>query len=292
MKKLLLFSIVLLLGSLALVSLDKYKLASMVMVGLKSGTASSTNSSLSGINGSNISTPGPLRASEDNPGAQLTSAGVFYWTNENRRQNGSLPPLRENDVLDAMANSKLKDMFDQQYFEHISPDGKGPAQLANQFHYDYVMIGENLALGNFKNDEGLLTAWMNSPGHRANILNTRYDEIGIAVGKGMFEGRETWLAVQEFGKPKSDCPAINPSLKAQIDSLNSDIKDLNSSLQMEKAKLDSMNPKSQAEIDSYNQEVANYNNLVHIFNNKLDQVKELTNLYNSQVAAFNLCAQN
>ena len=53
--------------------------------------------------------------------------------------------------------------------------------------------------------------------HRANILGTGYTQIGIAVGKGTYEGRTTWLAVQEFGKPLSACPQADPSLEARID---------------------------------------------------------------------------
>ena len=235
--------------------------------------------------------PGPLRGPENQPGSVLSVSGVLTWTNKNRADNGGLSALKENSTLDAQAEYKLKDMFTNQYFEHISPDGKGPAQLAQQFHYDYVVIGENLALGNFKNDEDLLTAWMNSPGHRANILNKQYDEIGIAVGQGIYEGRKTWLAVQEFGKPKSDCPAVNTNLKTQIDELNIQIKDLSNQMTQKKQEIDSADPKTKDEVDAYNSEVAAYNNLVHIFNNVVDQAKQLTNLYNNQVGAFNLCAQ-
>ena len=70
-------------------------------------------------------------------------------------------------------------------------------------------------MGNFKNDQDLVSAWLNSPGHRANILNTRFTEIGTAVLKGFYEGREVWMAVQEFGLPLSSCP--NPDSKVKIE---------------------------------------------------------------------------
>src|SRR6185369_15716694 len=117
-----------------------------------------------------------------------------------------LPALKENALLDKAAKKKLDDMFAQQYFEHINPQGKGPSDLAKSVGYDYIAIGENLALGNFKNDAELVQAWMDSPGHRANILNKQYTEIGVAVGQGTYEGKKTWLAVQEFGRPTSSCP--------------------------------------------------------------------------------------
>ena len=65
-----------------------------------------------------------------------------------------------------------------------------------------------------------MTAWMNSPGHRANILNPHFQEIGVAVGKGMYEGHETWIAVQSFGMPLSACPASDANLKIKIDANN------------------------------------------------------------------------
>jgi uncharacterized protein YkwD len=92
-------------------------------------------------------------------------------------------------------------MFENQYFAHESPTGEKVSDLAKKFGYDFLLIGENLAMGNFSSDEDLVLAWMESPGHRENILNEKYQEIGVAVKKGIFEGKEVWIAVQHFGLP-------------------------------------------------------------------------------------------
>lgn len=239
-----------------------------------------------------VLTAGPLRGSTNNPNAFLTRVGVINQTNLARQQNGNLPALTENIELDKAAQLKLKDMFAQQYFEHISPEGKGPADLAQAAGYSYVLIGENLALGNFTDDQDLLTAWMNSPGHRANILLPKFKEIGVAVGQGEFEGQKTWLAVQEFGEPASACPAVDATLKSQINQLQGEIDALKPQLTAEKSQIDNNKPQSQSDYDAYNKLVAQYNDQVAIFNNKVDTLKMVTEQYNSQVLAYNACAGN
>src|SRR3989344_8368009 len=170
-----------------------------------------------------ISAPAPLRISVKKVSAVLTRAGVMNWTNVQRKENGNLPPLKENLVLNAAAEAKLKDMFRNQYFEHESPLGIGPGELVESAGYEYIASGENLALGNFDGDRDLVQAWMDSPGHRANILNTKYQEMGVAVGKGTYEGNTRWLAVQIFGKPLASCPQPSTALKAQTEEFESNL---------------------------------------------------------------------
>ncbi len=163
-----------------------------------------------------IITPPPLRGNLEGPVATLTAHGVFSATNRQRAIN-SVPEVKRNTTLDQAAASKAQDMFAQQYFDHVSPQGKGPADVVDAVHYEYIRVGENLALGNFASDEALVEAWMNSPGHRANILSSGFTEIGIAVQKGTYEGRETWMAVQTFGTPLSACPMPIVSLRQRVE---------------------------------------------------------------------------
>lgn len=164
----------------------------------------------------------------------LDSAIVLKWTNQYRADNG-LAALTVNDLLVKAAQNKTDDMFKNQYFEHVSPSGVTPAQVVTTAGYSYKVTGENLALGDFKDEKDLVDAWMASPGHRANILNTEYTEIGIATGFNTFEDRgKTWLAVQEFGKPLADCTKADATTlsdistkKAEFDSLNSQVASLN-----------------------------------------------------------------
>lgn len=230
--------------------------------------------------------PGPLRAVQTPVvSSSLTISGVIDYTNKARTENGGLPALTENFLLNQDAQMKLSDMFTKQYFEHVSPAGIGPAELAQKVGYAYVVVGENLALGDFGSDQGVVTAWMNSPGHRANILNTHYQEIGVAVAKGMYEGRMTWLAVQSFGMPLSACPASDPALKAQIDANNLTITNLRAELDAKKALLDAT-PQTDP---NYNNYVNDFNTLVPQFNALVEANRIAVENYNAGVQAFNTC---
>jgi len=233
-------------------------------------------------------TPGPLRAatsSSVSSMAPLSTNGVIVFTNDARAQNGGLSALTENTVLDKDAQMKLADMFSKQYFEHVSPTGIGPGELANTVGYAYVIVGENLALGDFSNDQDLVTAWMNSPGHRANILNAHYQEIGVAVGRGMYEGRNTWLAVQSFGMPASACPRTDAQLKAQIDINNATIINLRAELDAKRALIDSTNQSD----PNYNTYVNEFNALVPQYNNIVEVNRVAVLNYNASVKSFNAC---
>ena len=232
-----------------------------------------------------VSLPPPLRAAEEADGAFLTRSGVIWQTNIQRIDAG-LPQLKESRQLDTAAENKLKDMFGQQYFAHVSPKGIGIDDLAQTTGYEYIAIGENLALGNYEDDKALVQAWMDSEGHRENILNTAFTEIGIAVGQGIYEGRKTWLALQEFGRPFSDCPSPPGAVKAQID--GNDMRLDRVSLEIEK-KLAALRRQSKRSAE-YNQMVDEYNALVEQYNDLLNQNKALISQYNEQVAAFNKCA--
>ncbi len=241
-----------------------------------------------------IATPGALRATsnsnlvQDANRVKLSIKGVISFTNENRLANGNLPPLRENTKLNLSAQKKLDDMFAKQYFEHVSPSGVGVSDLGERVGYSYIIIGENLALGNFKDDKALVDAWMASPGHRANILNKHYTEIGVAVGHGMFEGQDIWLAVQHFGLPRSACPAIDEVLYGQITVEQNMIENLSDELAVRKEKIDS---RVVYEGMTTNEQISKYNDLVAIYNQMIINIKEKISKYNLGIRAFNACLE-
>jgi uncharacterized protein YkwD len=230
----------------------------------------------------------PLLGSFAETDAKLSVAGVITETN-GERTSRSLRALTENAELTKAATLKLDDLFKQQYFEHISPQGHGPGYLAEEAGYRYVVIGENLALGNFKDDKVLVAAWMASPGHRANILNERYSEIGVAVGQGMYEGRKTWIAVQEFGKPASSCPIISTALKSSIEREKENVGNLDAQIQSDKRALESMPRGTPAERDAYNAKVSEYNATVKEYNTAVSDLRRDIDAYNEQVRVFNSC---
>ncbi len=235
-----------------------------------------------------ISAPPPLRSETLASQAHLTASGIIKLTNLQRKNSG-LPSLILNSKLQAAALAKAKDLFKNQYFAHVSPTGVGPAEVVEKAGYEYLAIGENLALGNFADDQAVVAAWMASPGHRANILNKKFREIGVAAVAGTFEGQKTWIAVQEFGTPIRACPEPSSSEKAQIADLNNQLNNLNQTLAQKKAALETEQYGSRAE---YNQAVAEYNSLVEQYNNLVYQVKTLVNQYNAEVTTFNKCLSN
>lgn len=242
-----------------------------------------------------FSAPPPLRAPSSATGAAshqsgnaytLTRAGVIADTNVQRNGNGGLPALKENATLDRIAASRLEDMFAKQYFAHVSPSGASAQTVASSVGYAYLAIGENLALGNFDGDQGVVAAWMNSPGHRANILNARYTQIGAAVAAGIYEGERTWIAVQIFGRPASDCPGPDVNLKANIDSAEAQLSQMDAQLQSMRAQIEAMEPKRG---EAYNEMVDSYNTAVGQYNALAAQVKPLVARYNEEVQQFNAC---
>lgn len=236
-----------------------------------------------------VNESGTLVKEEDDEGSYLTVMGVIEETNRQREAEG-LAPLEGNAQLNIAAQKKVDDMFSRQYFEHDSPTGESAGDLIGDSGYEFVVVGENLALGNYKDDKVLVKAWMDSPGHRANILKNSYTEIGVAVARGTFEGRDTWLAVQHFAKPISACPAISSSLKSQIDTNNSTLDTMKVELETRKAELEDK-PETREESDAYNKKVDEYNALVNEYNVLLDDTKQLVGQYNSQVESFNNCAK-
>lgn len=275
-----------------------------------------------------ISTPGPLRGRTDAPVRTLTVEGILLETNRHRVEN-NLPPLALNTKLSSAAQAKVNDMFRQQYFEHIGPDGRGPSDWVDDAGYNYIAVGENLALGNFENDAELVEAWMNSPGHRANILNNRFQEIGLAATAGTFEEVRTWLAVQEFATPASACPTPTTTLRTQYEQkeaalgpLQAEIDSTKDALEKLVAEHDRLVREGNAKIEEGNRAAragdretaearwaegealhaqarelepqiqereAAYNDFVNQYNALVEDLKQLSQQLNSQINAYNVC---
>ena len=94
------------------------------------------------------------------------------------RSNAGLKPLSADAELSYIARLKSQDMHDKNYFSHTSPTYGSPFQMMKDFGVSYRSAGENIAMGQRTPSE-VVTAWMNSPGHRANILNASFTRIGV-----------------------------------------------------------------------------------------------------------------
>ncbi len=126
-----------------------------------------------------------------------------------------LPGLKVNPLLVEAAEAKAQDMAAKGYFAHTSPEGLEPWHWFNVAGYNYRYAGENLAI-NFSESDDVNFAWMNSPTHRANILNEKFTEVGIASVEGFYNGKPTTFVVQEFGKPSVEA-VVEPQVAQERD---------------------------------------------------------------------------
>nr|WP_052948693.1 CAP domain-containing protein [Mesobacillus campisalis] len=110
-------------------------------------------------------------------GISQTAQQVIDLTNDQRRQNG-LQPLQADPQLSGVALKKSQDMQQNGYFSHTSPTYGSPFDMMRDFGVSYKTAGENIAQGQ-RSPQEVVNAWMNSPGHRQNILNPNYTHIGV-----------------------------------------------------------------------------------------------------------------
>ncbi|MDD5489853.1 MAG: CAP domain-containing protein [Candidatus Moranbacteria bacterium] len=136
--------------------------------------------------------------------SSITTAKVVELANADRKNKG-IQELLENEKLTQAAAEKADDMVLNDYFSHTSPQGTTPWHWIEKENYDYNYAGENLAM-DFTTSEKMNEAWMASPTHRANILNEKYKEIGVAAKEGVINGHETIVVVQMFGSGDKNAP--------------------------------------------------------------------------------------
>lgn len=152
--------------------------------------------------------------------ADVTKTALIEFTNKERQSLG-IKPLESNPELDKAARDKAEDMIKNGYFSHNSPKGITPWFWIKKAGYNYISAGENLAIG-FIDSEELFEAWNDSFSHRKNLVNPKYKDIGIAVVKGQFRGKETYVVVQLFGyrNNKASASGVNASTGAKQGQIN------------------------------------------------------------------------
>lgn len=122
-----------------------------------------------------------------------TVGQVVALVNKERAAAGC-GPLAEDSLLDKSAQTHSADMAARDFFDHTNPDGADPGQRITAAGYRWSTYGENIAMGQ-QTPEAVMESWMNSPGHRANILNCSFKDIGVGVHEG--PGGPWWT--QNFG---------------------------------------------------------------------------------------------
>ncbi|MBN7772863.1 CAP domain-containing protein [Clostridium aminobutyricum] len=132
-------------------------------------------------------------STSDTAGIGSYEQQVANIVNQERAAAG-LAPLTLSTELSKAAEAKAQDMLTNNYFSHTSPTYGSPFDMMKQFGISYTTAGENIAMGQ-QTPQSVMDAWMNSSGHKANILNSKYGKIGVGYVKGS-NGTTYW--VQEF----------------------------------------------------------------------------------------------
>ncbi|MDP4172143.1 MAG: CAP domain-containing protein [Bacillota bacterium] len=116
---------------------------------------------------------------------------VIDLTNVQRKQNG-LPALKADTQLSGVAQKKAVEMQQKNYFSHTSPTYGSPFDMMRDFGVTYSSAGENIAMGQ-RTPQEVVNAWMNSPGHRANILSKSFTNIGVGVEQSGYHWSQMFI---------------------------------------------------------------------------------------------------
>jgi uncharacterized protein YkwD len=257
--------------------------------------------------------------SPEAPEPVLTRQRIILWTNEARVQQ-MLLPLTENRRLDIIAAERVNDMLQKQYFAHVSPSREGVAETAKTIGYRYRVLAENIAKGAFGDDERVVRGWLQSPGHRKNILSRDIEEIGAAVGKGRLNGEIVWVAVQVFGKPapqtrdglvrslpadRGSLPCLKPNgfldsraeaLRTEIAAGRDQLKSLKTDIENRRKLLLSQARKEETMVarttGDYRERITGYNLLMEEVGRKEQLAGDMGAQYNLEMEVYNGCIKN
>lgn len=137
----------------------------------------------------------------------ITEENVLRVMNERRIADG-LQPLAIDPRLVAAAADRMRHMEEEGYWSHESPAGMTPFVWVRMRAYDFGKVGENLAAG-FETSSILMESWMESPGHRANIMSPDYQDCGIAIIEGSTKGPARGHSVVVlFGKKRQTVESV------------------------------------------------------------------------------------
>lgn len=163
----------------------------LVKAGITTGTTATTFSPGAFVNRQQLvlfiyraQNPGqPVTPPVQSDGPTTAEARELLQQVNKARAEAGLPALKYDSSVENVAMIKAKDMRDNNYFAHVSPTYGQPHEMLTQFGIKWTYSGENIAAGQ-NTVSAVHTAWMNSPGHRANILNQNYTHVGFGYVKG------------------------------------------------------------------------------------------------------------
>lgn len=137
--------------------------------------------------------------------SSINEENIIKLTNNERTKVG-LNIVTANQLLAKAAYEKGQAIIEHQSFKH-DLDNKRFSAWIKDAGYDYAYVGENLAI-DFVTSEGVIRAWLKSPSHKKNLLNSNFKEIGVAIIENKFQGANTILIVQIFGEPLAAQPLL------------------------------------------------------------------------------------
>ena len=158
------------------------------------GTESNSSSNNNGTVNSGSTTTGTTSSSTSSANVATAEKNAVELMNADRRANG-LSDLKVSSAVTAVARSHAQDMVNRKFFSHSNPDGKTPSDRLKAAGISYSAVGENIAENT--SVQAAETAFMNSSGHRANILNSKYTTVGIGVA---YDSAGNVYVVQDFIK--------------------------------------------------------------------------------------------
>lgn len=141
-------------------------------------SSSSSGNTSSGTTGGSSSTGNSGTSGTQTSSMNSDEKEVFDLINKQRTNNG-LPALKNDSEVQRIARIKAQDMVDNNYFSHNSPTYGSPFDMLKSFKVSYKTAGENIAANS--SNSSAVTSWMNSSGHKANILNSSFNYTGIGV---------------------------------------------------------------------------------------------------------------
>lgn len=261
------------------------------------------------------------------PQQELTRDGIIAFTNEARKDHGGLTPLKENEKLNAVAEARVRDMLEKGYIGHVSPTGEAATDVAHKVGYPYRVLSENIASGYFLNDRKIVEGWMQSPGHRRNILLEGISEIGVAFMKGALQGTVTLVAVQIFAQPsppvsedgrrppapspdrQAACTKPDETLKGAIEKEKKELADLAEKARGLRKEIDdkareleahgmgqgargyprTRDPARAALMEEHNSKVHEHNKVVNTLTLRQAELEKAVLQYNEEVRKYNDC---
>ncbi|GAB6056909.1 hypothetical protein JCM31598_43310 [Desulfonatronum parangueonense] len=195
-------------------------------------------------------------------------------------------------------------MINNRYYAHVNPTtGEGPGEAIKQANYQFITYAENIAMGNWQSNRHIVDGWINSPGHRANIVNPNIKEIGVAIikDKAASLGRPSvYYGVQLFASPMPDCSRPSEADKALLQEMQRKNDDIWRRVNNQKSEIERLQAQINREqnnntrnrmINDYNRQVNTYNNLVSQANGMQESLKLVIHSYNKKINEYNLCMQ-